>query len=199
MVSLVNNQHASPFDLPWALMRGTLDPFLGAENRHAGSPLHTRQEGCSAWAAARRQRSRPTANQLVDKVKTRGRHQSPELTGRKVLRARTPAGRQVQPGFSRSSAPQKRSPARWRGHSLLTARGAVLTEELDEERLLALAVILLPSADGGDDAIKKHNTFGIFVGYEIDVTDLSGEDMELDEIKPELKSARQTRSRPSAK
>ncbi|MCI0141095.1 hypothetical protein KNN17_05825 [Arthrobacter bambusae] len=70
---------------------------------------------------------------------------------------------------------------------------------MDEERLLALAVILLPSADGGDDAIKKHNTFGIFVGFEIDVTDLSGEDMELDETEAELKSARQTRSRPSAK
>jgi hypothetical protein len=63
----------------------------------------------------------------------------------------------------------------------------LLKEELDEERLSALAAILLPSAGGGDDAIKKHNAFGIFVGYEIDVTDMNVEDMELDEIEADLK------------
>lgn len=63
----------------------------------------------------------------------------------------------------------------------------LLKEELDDERLEALAAILLPSASGGDDGIKKYNAFGIFVGYEIDVSDMSVEEMELDEIEAELK------------
>lgn len=63
----------------------------------------------------------------------------------------------------------------------------LLKEEMDGDKLAALAAILLPSADGGDDAIKKHNAFGIFVGYEIDVTDMKVEDMELDEMEAELK------------
>ncbi|WP_426736974.1 HamA C-terminal domain-containing protein [Plantibacter sp. 2H11-2] len=62
----------------------------------------------------------------------------------------------------------------------------LLKEELDEAKLAALAAILLPSRGGGDDAIKKHNAFGIFVGYEIDVSDMKNEDMELDEIEAEL-------------
>ncbi|OJV77649.1 MAG: hypothetical protein BGO45_12945 [Microbacterium sp. 71-36] len=62
----------------------------------------------------------------------------------------------------------------------------LLKEELDEAKLAALAAILLPSAGGGDDALKKHNAFGIFVGYEIDVSDMKSEDMELDEIEVEL-------------
>ncbi|QEA29481.1 DUF1837 domain-containing protein [Microbacterium sp. CBA3102] len=63
----------------------------------------------------------------------------------------------------------------------------LLKEELDEAKLEALAAILLPSAGNGNGAIKKHHAFGIFVGYEIDVTDLKVEDMELDEIEAELK------------
>lgn len=63
----------------------------------------------------------------------------------------------------------------------------LLKEELDDEKLSVLAAILLPSAGGGDDAIKKHNAFGIFVGYEIDVSDMQAQDMELDEIETELK------------
>lgn len=63
----------------------------------------------------------------------------------------------------------------------------LLKEQVDEEKLAVLAAILLPSASGGNDAIKKHNAFGIFVGYEVEVTDLKVEDMELDEIEFELK------------
>lgn len=63
----------------------------------------------------------------------------------------------------------------------------LLKEELDDDKLETLAAILLPSASGGDDSIKKHNAFGVFVGYEIDVTDMKAEDMELEEIEMELK------------
>lgn len=63
----------------------------------------------------------------------------------------------------------------------------LLKEELDEDKLEALSAILLPSAGGGDDAIKKHNAFGIFVGYEIDVSDMKPEDLELDEMEAELR------------
>lgn len=63
----------------------------------------------------------------------------------------------------------------------------LLKEELDDDKLEALSAILLPSASGGDDAIKKHNAFGIFVGYEIDVSDMKPEDLELDEMEAELR------------
>lgn len=63
----------------------------------------------------------------------------------------------------------------------------LLKEQVNEEKLAVLAAILLPSASGGSNAIKKHNAFGIFVGYEVEVTDLKVEDMELDEIEVELK------------
>lgn len=63
----------------------------------------------------------------------------------------------------------------------------LLKEELDEASLATLSAILLPSASGGDDIIKKHNAFGIFVGYEIDVSDMKVEDMELDAVAVELK------------
>lgn len=64
----------------------------------------------------------------------------------------------------------------------------LLKEDLDEASLHALAEILLPSGSGGNDAITKHNAFGIFVGYEIDITDVSPEDLELEEIEEELKN-----------
>lgn len=63
----------------------------------------------------------------------------------------------------------------------------LLKEELDDEKLSVLSDILLPSSSGGDDAIKKHNAFGIFVGYEIDISDMATEDMELEEIEAELR------------
>lgn len=64
----------------------------------------------------------------------------------------------------------------------------LLKEELDADKLSVLADILLPSSSGGDDDdVKKHNAFGIFVGYEIDVSDMPVQDMELDEIETELR------------
>jgi len=63
----------------------------------------------------------------------------------------------------------------------------LLKEEVDEEKLEALIAILLPAADGGIDKIKKHNAFGIFIGYEIDVADMKVEDMELEQIESELR------------
>lgn len=64
----------------------------------------------------------------------------------------------------------------------------ILKEELDEAKLAALAAILLPSTRGGEDEVKKSNAFGIFVGYEIDISDMKNEDMELDEIEAELQN-----------
>ncbi|MCA0346231.1 MAG: DUF1837 domain-containing protein [Actinobacteria bacterium] len=61
----------------------------------------------------------------------------------------------------------------------------LLKEQLDPEKLEALSAIILPS-DGGS-GIKKHNAFGIFVGYEVDVSDVKSENMGLDEIETELK------------
>lgn len=64
----------------------------------------------------------------------------------------------------------------------------LLKEELDQEKLEALAAILLPPVNGGGySGVKKHNAFGIFVGYEIDVTNIKVEDMDLEEIETELK------------
>jgi len=45
----------------------------------------------------------------------------------------------------------------------------ILKETLDPSQVEALAAILLPAADG-DGAVEKANAFGIFVGYELDVT-----------------------------
>lgn len=61
----------------------------------------------------------------------------------------------------------------------------LLKEELDPAKLEALSAIILPS--DGNSSVKKHNAFGIFVGYEVDVSDLKTEDMELDEIEAELR------------
>lgn len=61
----------------------------------------------------------------------------------------------------------------------------LLKEQLDPQKLEVLSSIILPS--DGRCGIKKHNAFGIFVGYEIDVSDLKSEDMELDDIEVELK------------
>lgn len=56
----------------------------------------------------------------------------------------------------------------------------LLKEKLDAEGVEALAAILLPSTAGPGSGIKKVHGFGIFVGYEIDVTDVQFEDLELD-------------------
>ncbi|WP_129658449.1 DUF1837 domain-containing protein [Rothia halotolerans] len=61
----------------------------------------------------------------------------------------------------------------------------LLKEQLDAEMLEALSAIILPS--DGSSSIKTHHAFGIFVGYEVDVSDLRPEDMGLDEIEVELK------------
>ncbi|MFJ4229193.1 DUF1837 domain-containing protein [Paenarthrobacter nicotinovorans] len=61
----------------------------------------------------------------------------------------------------------------------------LLKEQLDPAKLEALSAIILPS--DGRSIVKKHNAFGVFVGYEVDVTDLKAEDMELDAIEAELK------------
>lgn len=63
----------------------------------------------------------------------------------------------------------------------------LLKEEMDEASLATLSAILLPAASGGDDVVKKSNAFGIFVGYEVDVSDLKFEDLELDAIEAELR------------
>jgi len=63
----------------------------------------------------------------------------------------------------------------------------LLKEELDPEALAALSAILLPATSSGQGSAKKHNAFGIFVGYEIDVSDMKVEEMALDEIEEELK------------
>lgn len=61
----------------------------------------------------------------------------------------------------------------------------LLKEQLDPAKLEALAAIILPA--DGTSSLRKQNAFGVFVGYEVDITDLKPEDMELDEIETELK------------
>lgn len=61
----------------------------------------------------------------------------------------------------------------------------LLKEQLDPEKLETLSAIVLPS--DSSSRTKTHHAFGIFIGYEIDVSDLNPEDMELDEIETELR------------
>lgn len=61
----------------------------------------------------------------------------------------------------------------------------LLKEQLDSVKLEALSAIILPA--DGSSTVRKHNAFGVFVGYEVDVTDLKPDDMKLDEIEAELK------------
>lgn len=56
----------------------------------------------------------------------------------------------------------------------------LLKEKLDEKGIEALSAILLPATSGARSEIKKVHAFGIFVGYEIDVTDVKFEDLDLD-------------------
>lgn len=61
----------------------------------------------------------------------------------------------------------------------------LLKEQLDSEKLEALSAIILPPEGG--NGIEKQNAFGVFVGYEVDVSDVKPEDMELGEIETELR------------
>lgn len=62
----------------------------------------------------------------------------------------------------------------------------LLKESLDEEKVGLLASVLLPPANGGA-SIKKSNAFGVFIGFEVDVTDFPFEDHEQDEIETQLR------------
>lgn len=61
----------------------------------------------------------------------------------------------------------------------------LLKESLDDTKVELLASILLPPASGAS-TIKKSNAFGVFIGYEIDVTDFPFADHTSDEIEAEL-------------
>ena len=58
----------------------------------------------------------------------------------------------------------------------------LLKESLDPTTFELLSAVLLPSTNG-DAHIKKSNAFGIFVGFELDVTNLPLEDLSTDEIE----------------
>ncbi|QXC46898.1 HamA C-terminal domain-containing protein [Rhodococcus qingshengii] len=55
----------------------------------------------------------------------------------------------------------------------------LLKERLDEASVATLLSILLPSARGTNSTVTKANSFGIFVGYEIDLTDVKFEELTL--------------------
>lgn len=61
----------------------------------------------------------------------------------------------------------------------------LLKEVLDDEKVAALSAILLPSMSGS--GVQTVNAFGIFVGYEVDVTDIKFEDLSLTEIEQLLR------------
>lgn len=63
----------------------------------------------------------------------------------------------------------------------------LLKEEMDPAAIELLEAILLPQASGATGSIKKHNAFGIFVGFEIDVNDLQLHELELHEIEAQLR------------
>lgn len=62
----------------------------------------------------------------------------------------------------------------------------LLKEALDDDQLEALASIILPSASG-DDPISKTNSFGVFIGYEIDGTAIPFADLGTAEIEKTLR------------
>lgn len=62
----------------------------------------------------------------------------------------------------------------------------LLKESLDQTKIELLSSVLLP-ATNGDDPIKKSNAFGVFIGYELDVTSLPLEDLSADEIEAKLR------------
>lgn len=58
----------------------------------------------------------------------------------------------------------------------------LLKEALEEGAIDALEEILLPPASGGP-RVRKSNAFGIFVGFEIDVSDVKFSDLDPEEIE----------------
>lgn len=58
----------------------------------------------------------------------------------------------------------------------------LLKEALSPEQVAVLSSILLPTPRG-EEPVKKSNAFGIFIGYELDVSDVKFEDLELGEIE----------------
>lgn len=62
----------------------------------------------------------------------------------------------------------------------------LLKESLDEEKVELLASILLPPAKGASP-VKKSNAFGVFIGYELDVTSLPFADLTAAEIEDQLR------------
>jgi hypothetical protein len=61
----------------------------------------------------------------------------------------------------------------------------LLKESLEEEKVALLASILLPSAQG-QSPVQKSNAFGVFIGYELDVTSFPFADLTTTEIKDQL-------------
>ncbi len=62
----------------------------------------------------------------------------------------------------------------------------LLKESLDDNKVELLASILLPSASGAS-AIRKSNAFGVFIGFELDVTAFPFADHTADEIESHLR------------
>ncbi|WP_298208973.1 DUF1837 domain-containing protein [Ferrimicrobium sp.] len=62
----------------------------------------------------------------------------------------------------------------------------LLKESLDEEKVALLASILFPLAQG-PSPIQKSNAFGVFIGYELDVTSFPFADLTPTEIEGQLR------------
>jgi hypothetical protein len=67
----------------------------------------------------------------------------------------------------------------------------LLKESLDPAKVKLLASILLPPAEG-DTPLKKSNAFGVFIGFELDVTEFPFEDHTQPEIEAELRRLAET-------
>lgn len=63
----------------------------------------------------------------------------------------------------------------------------LLKESLDQAKLEILASILLPPASGEDDPVRKSNAFGVFIGYELDVTNFPFAELKPEEIEEGLR------------
>lgn len=67
------------------------------------------------------------------------------------------------------------------------AASELLKETVDDDMLSALKSILLPSGTSSPN-VKRKESFGVFLGYEIDVTDYPFQDHDDDEIEEELRT-----------
>lgn len=63
----------------------------------------------------------------------------------------------------------------------------LLKESIDDAKLDLLASVLLPPASGEADPIRKSNAFGVFIGYELDVTQLPFADLTSSEVEERLR------------